>query len=538
MRVLGLINTPAFLPAQKTARMHFNLANLRATGARIPVRSGARLAIFLLASLLLQSGRADVTIAPLFQAQAVLQRELPVPVWGQALPGEAVTVEFAGQCHTTTADTEGRWRIILSPLTANATGTDLRVSGRNRIVVPDVLVGEVWLCSGQSNMEWPLKNDPAAAKGIPAARRPTLRQFKVERRVRDQPDDALTGSWSVCSPTTAGSFTAVGYHFALHLQVELGVPVGLINSSYGATAIEAWLPPTALAQFPEIARRHESIQKNLPEQREVYEQQLTDWRVESATARSTGQVSPRQPRLPTALDVRRQPGGLFNGMIAALSPFACRGILWYQGESNTGRAGEYARFFPALIEGWRHAWARPELPFLFVQLPNYRVPNDQSGVSWAELRAAQLRGLELPGTGVVIAVDLGVANNGHPPDKSGIGQRLARLALAQVYHAVEGDATGPLFAGATAEGPAVRVRFQQVQSGLEVRSAEPAGFELAGDDRVYHPASAKIEDRTVLVSALSVPVPKFVRYAWSNNPAVSLYNGAGLPASPFAGPVN
>lgn len=498
-----------------------------------------RFVIRSLASLLLgmvTTAKAEISLAPLFQAHAVLQRHQPVPVWGRAAPGENVNVEFAGQRRSTIANNDGRWEVTLSPLDTDPIGTDLIVSGKNRLVAPDVLVGEVWLCSGQSNMEWPLKNEPDSATKIASAHFPTIRQFKVALVARSVPAEDVTGEWIPCSAITAGNFTAAGYHFARVLQADLAVPIGLINSTWGGTTIEAWMPPETTSRFPEIAEHWQSLLQDLPTKKAEHEQNLAHWREESAAAKAAGQPAPRAPRVPSAMEVKREPSALFNGMIAPLQPFSCRGVIWYQGEGNTGRASDYEKFFPAMIEGWRHRWAQESWPFLFVQLPNYRVPNDKTGQSWAELREAQMRALALPATGAVIAIDLGVPDNGHPPDKTELGRRLAQLALMQVYRVGAGDSTGPIFTFVTREQSSFRIHFNHTTSGLVIRGPTLAGFEIAGDDDVFHPASAKIDGDTVVLSTENVPTPRQARYAWSNNPEfITLYNGTGLPASPFRG---
>lgn len=478
---------------------------------------------------------ATLHLAPLFADHAVLQREVAHPIWGEAQPGADVRVEFSGQQLTARADAAGRWSAVFAPLAANANGATLRVeSAGEHVVATDVLVGEVWLCSGQSNMEWTLKNSPKLAEVQARGRVPTLRHFKVARAVADAPATSAGGDWKPLDPDTAASFSAVAYHFADSLQARLGVPVGLVNSSWGATAAEPWMTPGTLAKFPAIAERWEKSLVGMEEKNAAYEQEREEWKKKAAAAKARGEkVGTDWPKPPLGRGSHRQPGGLFNGMIAPLVPFPFRGVLWYQAEAHTGRAKEYAELFPAMIEGWRAVWGGEPAWFFFVQLPNYNVPNDRSGLLWAELRDAQTSALALPRTAMAVTIDAGVPDNGHPPDKTIAGQRLARLALAHIFGVEQGDASGPRAVEARIAGDEVLVRFADARSGLTVRGPELSGFEIVDRASTSHPAAARIEGDAVRVRIPAGVVPASVRYAWQNNPSVTLQNGAGLPAAPF-----
>jgi len=477
------------------------------------------------------AARSEVTLAPLFRDGAVLQCGQPVPVWGTAAPGETVTVHFADQSVSAVADVAGRWRTELAPLAASGTGRDLTAGGT---VVRDVVVGEVWLCLGQSNMEYPLKNAPDAAKLAAESHFPLIRQFKVANFSADTPASTVKGAWTACAPETAGAFTAVGYHFARVLHAKLDVPIGLINCTWGGTRIEAWMSADALRTFPAVAERWKTALEELPAKQAAYEQARAAFKQKAREAKAAGQAIDlkKAPQPPPGPGTREAPSGLFNGMLAPLIPYGIRGMLWYQGESNTGSAGTYAAMFPAHVADLRQRWNSDKIPFYFVQLPNYVSASDKSGRQWAEFRAAQARVLSLPATGMAIGID-GESPIGHPADKTAIGRRLARLAEVRVYRSAQGDASGPLAASATREDGAVRVRFTEASSGLVIKGPELQGFEAAGPDGTFHPAEARIDGPDVVITCPAVPVPARVRYAWANNPPATLYNRDALPASPF-----
>ncbi|HEX3730591.1 MAG TPA: sialate O-acetylesterase [Opitutaceae bacterium] len=480
-------------------------------------------------------GRA-VTLAPQFGDHAVLQGGQPVPIWGTAAAGEGVAVTFRGARAAAVAGPDGRWSVLLPPMQDSTQPAVLTAAGTTTATARDVLVGEVWLASGQSNMELPLTRAADAAAVIAAARFPEIRELKVERAVAPAPAESIrTGGWRPASPETAGDFSAVAYFFARELWLRTGRPVGIINSTYGGTEIESWLGDaarrgTSLAH--RLEARWQAQQREWPPERVAqYPGEMARWQQAEAAARKAGTPNPLTwPQPPATPDSPRRPGGLYNGMIAPLAPGALRGVLWYQGESNVGRADEYGELFAALIRSWRERWGRPDLPFYFVQLPNFA--DDGAGdAAWPRLREAQASALSLPATGLAVTIDVGRADNLHPPDKADVGRRLARLALARVYGMPVED-SGPEFSGATVEGSAMRVRFTHA-AGLRIRHGSPPTLQLAGSDRVFHPAAGRVENGTLLVSSPAVPAPVAVRYAWMNAPETGLENGAGLPAAPF-----
>jgi len=516
--------------------------------------------------------RAEVKPAAVFTDHAVLQRDAVVPVWGTAKRGEKITVAFRGQTLATKADRDGNWRVNFAPLAASTTPADLVIDGHNTVTLHDVLVGDVWLCSGQSNIEWPVRLTDNADLAISTAQLPLIRHFKVAQQMAHEPPAAdVQGSWTVCSPETAPHFTAVGFFFARELQRDLGVPVGLLNISWGGTPLESWLSPAMLAASPHAASVAAAWAKTVaeyPPQKAAHDQKMAEWQKRADAAKAAGQPEPAdQPWRPAGPGLPEEPTVVWQGMMAPVVPYAIRGVVWYQGESNVGREAEYRDLFPGLIRGWRDAWtaaAQPPTPaeelgkkkkkrkdaeaavppalplapepfaFLFVQLPNY-ADNDPAGTAWARLREAQTAALALPATGMAVTLDLGESNVLHPTHKLEVGRRLALVARAQVYG--EGvDDSGPTYAEHSIEADGtIRVRFEHAQIGLVCRGPRAQGFQIAGADRVFQPAEARFEGDSVVVRSPAVKAPMAVRYAFANDPqpAANLYNGAGLPAAPF-----
>lgn len=474
---------------------------------------------------------ADVSLSGMFQDNLVLQRDRPVPVWGRADPGEKVTVSFAGQEVATTTPDDGRWIVYLDPLAVQQEPSEMVVTGNNRLTVKDVVVGEVWLCSGQSNMAWVVKNSDRAAEEIAAANFPQIRVFKVALTVSDLPTDVVRGQWTPANPSTAGEFTAVGYFFARDIHRKLGVPVGIIQSSWGGTPIESWMSPAALASDPAFAVVSERWKKALaeyPDRQAAYDKELEAWTAGQAAAKAEGKPFTRtKPQPPPGPGHRNTPAGLFNAMINPVLPFGIRGVLWYQGENNGNRPTEYHRLFAAMITFWRAHFGQGDFPFYWVQLANYKTKAD-----WALLREAQTETLSLPETGQALAIDIGNPDDIHPRNKQEVARRLALIAKARVY-GIPGDYSGPVFQSAEREKNGIRVRFTHAVTGLTARDRPLQSFELAGRDKEFHPAQAVIDGDTVFVTSPEVQEPIEVRYAWSNSPVANLYNGAGLPATPF-----
>ena len=491
----------------------------------------------LTACLLMHSASAKILPAPPFTDHAVLQRDVAVPVWGwDETPGATVTVAYRGQTKEARVNQSGLWRADLDALPATAEGTDLIITGSSTVTLRDVVVGEVWLASGQSNMEWPLQNSRGydEEKSLPA--NPLIRHLKIARSPADLPVSVVkTDGWQTASPATIGNFSGIGYFFARHLTEKLNVPVGIMHASWGGTPIESWLPEPVLRNTRAWPAFNAGWQQALQEFPKKYAEQPAleaAWQQAEVDFRTTGKpITMPWPRPPMGPGSAYAPGRLFNGMIAPLAPYALRGVLWYQGESNVGHHGDYRELLPAMIQAWRTAWPQGDFPFLLVQLPNFS-DNNPTGRAWAQLREAQESALHVPATGMAVIIDGDEPDNLHPVNKRPVGERLALIALHQIHDQRTLEWSGPVVQSVQTEGAAIRVKFSHA-AGLALRSAAPTGFEVAGGDKVFHAATAQISGDSVLVSATAVSAPVAVRYAWTNSPAASVYNSAGLPAAPF-----
>ena len=490
--------------------------------------------------LMASAVRADVKLASLFGDGLVLQRDQPVRIWGSADAGEKVSVFFAGQTVTATAASDGGWCATLPGMLAAKVGRDLRVRGKNTIVVHNVLVGDVWICSGQSNMEMEVSRSLDAAHETATADFPAIRQIKIGRQLSERPLTTVPASaWQPADPAHVGWFTAAGYYFARTMFRENGVPIGLINCTWSGTPVEPWMSAEALgsdAAFQIVWDRWQADLAAYPERQAIYEKKLAAWEIAERRATLAGdkaredflkaQPRPRSP--PTAPDYPYpgNPTQIYNGMVYPLRQAAIRGVLWYQGEANAVHAPEYAALFQACIQSWRTLFGRPDLPFYWVQIANYLVDTD-----WARLREAQTAALALPATGMAITIDIGDPLNIHPANKQEVGRRLALIAQAKLERQSV-EFSGPMFAHADFVDGTARVNFTHGE-GLNARCGPVMSLELAGEDRMFHPAEGRIEGDTLVVSAADVPRPVAVRYAWSASPHANLYNKAGLPASPF-----
>jgi len=490
--------------------------------------------VLLLLLVLAPPAAADVTLHGLFCDHMVLQRDAKVPVWGRADPGEKVKVIFAGQTRIATADDDGRWRVEFAPFGATA-GRKLVVVARNRITLKNVCVGDVWICSGQSNMAWPVKAAANAEEEIRRSKDPRLRLFTVPHRVSGEPLADVTGRWVAAGRDTVPSFSAVAFFFGAELRRAHGVPVGLIHTSWGGTPAEAWTREATLRRdevLLPIVERWEQTLREWPARRKIYEKRLKEWQAQVEAAKAAGQNPPRRPRPPRGPAHPHRASGLFNAMIAPLLPFALRGAIWYQGESNAGRAEQYRHLFPAMIRDWRAAWGAGDFPFLFVQLANFRARKPQPAESdWAELREAQALALHEPRTGMAVAIDLGAARNIHPGNKQEVGRRLALAARSVAYGETAVKVSGPRLAGCAFEGAFVVAEFDQ-----EIVTSDkgpPKGFAVAGGGRTFHWADARVEGRRITLSCPAVPEPVALRYAWADNPECNVVNRPGLPAPPF-----
>lgn len=434
----------------------------------------------------------------------VLQQNAEVPIWGTGEPGERMTVVMRDQRVMTTADGEGRWRVGLKPLKAGGP-FEMTLSGNQTVTLHNVLVGEVWVCSGQSNIAWPVRRSLNAEQEIARADHPMIRLFTVQQTVADQPLQDTGGRWGVCSPETVGDFSGTGYFFGRDLHRALDVPVGLISSSLGGTRAEVWTSLPALQSDPD------------------FRPFLDQWAQAMAECPDMAKIDRR---------AYRQPAGLYQGMVAPLIPYAIQGVVWQQGLSNADQAYIYRKLFQGLIQEWRRAWGQGDFPFLFVQMPSY--PHAQEDSTVAELKESQATALSLPKTGMVVSMDIGepTGDGLHFKDKQEVGRRLCLTAQAVAYGR-DIVCSGPLYESMTVEGNRVRLRFKHGDGGLVARGGLK-GFMVAGPDRKFiWGAETRIEGETLLVWSDSVQNPVAVRYAWGANPVCNLYNRAGLPASTF-----
>jgi sialate O-acetylesterase len=481
---------------------------------------------------------ADIRLPSIIGDNMVLQGGDMVPIWGWADPNEEISVSLSWRDAGWTLQTppDGKWMFKTRPPEVGGP-YEITLKGKNTVAIRNILVGEVWVCSGQSNMEWPVRRSANADQEMAAATYPKIRLFTVQRKVAQTPQEDCTGKWVECSPGTVGNFSGVGYFFGRELHKELNVPIGLIHTSWGGTPAEAWTSPDTLEQdyvFEPIVKRYKDALAVYPEARKEYEEKLAQWRKDTEKARAESARIPPRPAAPFGPDNPNSPAGLYNGMVAPLIPYAICGVIWYQGESNAGRAYQYRDLFPAMIKSWWNSWPQGGFPFLFVQLANWRQVTPEPGPSdWAELREAQLMTLALPDTGMAVTIDIGDANDIHPKNKQDVGKRLALWALAKTYDR-DVVCSGPLYTGMEKKGNGIILHFDHVGGGLVARDREPLkGFAVAGADQVFVWADARIEGDTVVVSSEKVAEPVAVRYAWGDNPVCNLYNKAGLPASPF-----
>jgi sialate O-acetylesterase len=481
---------------------------------------------------------ADVELPSIFSDHMVLLRADKVPVWGWAAPGEEVRVTFRGISAEAKAGADGKWATSLRGIDKLPQGPaePMAVEGKNRIEILDVLVGEVWLGSGQSNMAMKVNGVNNYDAEQAAADLPMIRMFLEESTFSDTPLEKPVGKWFVCSPETVGTFSATAFFFGRELHKRLGVPVGLVVSAVGGTAIESWTSPEAqkksaeLAPFADVVAKLKAEMTN-PETMARYEQQLANWKAAAEKARAEGGRPPRKPRDPKELAEKRfNAGGLFNGKIASLIPYAIRGVIWYQGENNAmpEKAPYYRHQLPVLIADWRGRWGS-ELPFAWVQLAGF----SGEGKNWPTIREAMLQSLSVPKTGMAVTIDIGEEKNIHPKNKQDVGFRLAQWALGTVYAEKVPATSGPLPAGHEVRGKEIVVRFEHADGGLAFKGGEPKGFAVAGEDRKWVPATARIEGETLAISSPGVPRPVAARYAWANFIECNFTNGAGLPASPF-----
>jgi sialate O-acetylesterase len=482
------------------------------------------------------SAQAELWMPNIFSSHMVLQQKQKNPIWGKADPGAVLTVKFGDSTQEVTAGADGRWTATLKSMPAGYSAYDLRVShGAESLYFDDILIGEVWVASGQSNMQWTVKSSNDPEKEIAAATYPNLRLFYVKRVTADTPQEDCEGTWQACSPETIPGFSAVAYFYGRELHKKLKVPVGMIHTSWGGTPSESWTSKETVdkvSAFAPITERWNGIVANYPETKAAYDKKVADWKAKKDKGEAKDKKKPRAPQGPTH---PHRISSLYNGMIHPIVPYGIKGAIWYQGESNASRAFQYRTIFPAMIEDWRAKWNQGEFPFYLVQLANFRarVEEPTPDSDWAELREAQLMTLALKNTGMASAIDIGEADDIHPRNKQDVGKRLARWAIRYDYGQRDVVPSGPLYKSHKITGDGkISISFDHAK-GLHGKGGDLAGFMIAGEDQEFVWADAEVKGKQVIVSSDAVSEPAAVRYGWAINPVSTLYNAAGLPASPF-----
>ena len=511
--------------------------------------------------LLAPVSQAKLSTAKIFSSHMVIQRDLHSPVWGWDTPGTEVTVNFAGQEQKATANKNGRWQVKLTPLAANATAQTMSITNTagEKITYSDILIGDVWICSGQSNMEWSVKQSHNPQQEIAQAKHPLIRLFNVNgHTIASSPQQKLLrpSSWQPCSPAAVTNFSAVGYYYGRELQQQSSVPIGLLSTNWGGTRVEPWTPPVGFRKQPELAALSKNIDAQLittPTGKATwsnYAKQVSEWSAAVQQAVDEGRSAPPAPASPGPRG-HNDPCSIYNAMVHPIVGYGVRGAIWYQGESNSGEGIHYLPKLKALVQGWREIWQQPaDFPFYFyvVKLAQFHghTTNPEGGDGFARLRVAQDRIQELPHTGVASAIDIGNARDIHPKNKQDVGKRLALWALRDVY-GKKITVTGPTYKSMKVEGNTVTISYDHVGGGLMVAKkkdpfhpvvanpkAKLASFAISGADQKWHWADARIEGNTVKLSSAAVTQPVAVRYAYRGNPAnANLYNKDGLPAIPF-----
>jgi sialate O-acetylesterase len=459
---------------------------------------------------------AETRLPNVFGSHMVLQRDQDLPVWGWDEAGTEVTVRLGDSSVSTKAGKDGRWSVTLPQQSAGGP-VAMTVSGSSTVELSDILIGEVWVCSGQSNMEWSVTRATNGKEEIAAAKFPKIRLFHVPRLAAGLPQDDVSAAWKACSPENVPNFSAVGYFFGRHLHNELDVPIGLINTSWGGTRIEPWTPPEGFAQVDAVTGIGDTIL-----------QRRKDVAAAEAAAKAAGKPVPKNP-----LANRGQPTGLYNGMVHGLAPFGIRGAIWYQGEANRLDGALYEQKMHALIKGWRKVWGQGDFPFLYVQLAPYiyREPDPEMLPRIWEAQAAVLK---LKNTGMAVTTDIATIKNIHPPNKQDVGKRLALWALSKTYGQSKLVYSGPLYRSQKIDRNGIWLEFDHAAGGLKSRDGKPLSwFTIAGEDGEFFPAKAAIHGDKVHVTSDKVAKPKSVRFGWNQSAEPNLVNNDNLPASPF-----
>ncbi|HUY93052.1 MAG TPA: sialate O-acetylesterase [Pirellulales bacterium] len=482
---------------------------------------------------------ADVKLPAIFASHMVLQQGQADRVWGWAARGEEVTVSIADQTKTAKAGDDGKWQIALDPLTVGGPHV-MTVKGKNEIKLDDVLIGEVWLCSGQSNMAMAVSQSNDGDLESLAANFPQIRLISVPQVGTQEPQSDFKGQWEVCTPATVKQFSAIGFFFGRQLHQTLNVPIGLIDDAWGGSACEAWIARDILAadeKYQPLLARWDAIEKNAPKLQAEYATKLAAWKEAAEKAKAEGKQPPRPPQGPDALlKGNQRPANIYNGVLKPTIGYGIRGAIWYQGESNAGRAYQYRDLFPLMISSWRQEWGIGDFPFYWVQLADFRAEKPEPAESdWAELREAQtMTMIKLPNTGEAVIIDIGEGKDIHPKNKQDVGKRLARWALARDY-GVHVPYHSPQYKAMEKQDDKIVITLDHAAGGLRTFDvAEPRGFAIAGADKKFVWAQAKIVGpNQIEVWSDQVKEPVAVRYAWADNPICNVYGADGLPLTPF-----
>ncbi|MEN6385280.1 MAG: sialate O-acetylesterase [Phycisphaerales bacterium] len=492
--------------------------------------------VFLLSSMSLGT---TIWLPSILSDNMVLQADTNAPIWGKAQPNSQITISCPwnkkGIVTTVQSDDKGKWAANIRTPKKAKQGIITITCGKDIRTISNVLVGQVWVCSGQSNMGWPVIKSKDAEEELLKAKNRNIRLFTVKKSTANEPQEDCFGQWVECDPETVEQFSAVGYYFGKSLYSELHRPIGLINSSYGGTPAQAWTSKDAFENNSNL-KEYLAVDANNEANKEIFQNQynieLKEWKNEVMKAVASGKTAPGKPKEPLELRDNRKCGRLFNAMINPLIPFAIKGAIWYQGESNASNAVGYRTLFPAMIADWRKIWNQGDFPFYFAQLSNYGKVSPQD--NWPLIREAQTMTLALPNTGMAVTMDAGDFNTVHPEDKQIVGTRLAFWALAKNYGYKKLTYSGPLYKGMKIEGDKIRIFFDYADGGLKAPKKETLkGFEIAGNDKKFLPANVKIDKQTILVWSEDIKNPNAVRYGWANWMPCNLYNMKNLPASPF-----
>lgn len=495
-------------------------------------------------SMIASSASAEVKLPALFTDHMVVQRDQPLKVWGWADPSESVVVSIGNSKATAVADATGKWHLELPPMPANKSPSSLIIQGTNRIEIKDILVGEVWVCSGQSNMEWSVAASMNPQEEIAAANHPLIRHIKVPLVPSMIPLENFQSSWQVCSPNTAAGFTAVGYYMARELSIKLDIPVGLINSSWGGTRVEPWIPPVGFQRVEALQNIYQSVVGRTPgsapyaKRLDEHIKSLEDWLVKAKTYKERREVLAPNPSFPAELSPyasNQDPTMLYNGMIHSIVGFPIRGAIWYQGESNHDEGMLYLEKKKALIQGWRELWGQGDFPFYYVQIAPFRY-GDKDPTTLAKFWEAQAAVQSaVPKTAMVVINDIATVNDIHPPNKQEVGRRLALLALANDYGMQDVAARSPELVSMELMGKQLKLSFRNTAGGMKTRDGKPpTHFEVIGvGSSGYRPAVAQIQGDSLILSCAEVPEPTAMRFAWDMLAEPNLCGMTGLPVGAF-----